>query len=154
MTNYGRSEELVSRFIEGDLAEPESLASLGGATPGLVDGILSFPAANVSHCNEPITIDTMFSNEPALGSITQGGQIFIGHNSKYIDDYGVVTSCDLSHTLEENIMSCGAMDVLIRDNARKSKIFSICTVLNLVPGNLITKVKTLLNAVLGISKMS
>ena len=41
MTIYGRSEELVSRCIECDLAEPESLASLGGSTPGLVDGILS-----------------------------------------------------------------------------------------------------------------
>ena len=43
MTNYGRSEELVSRCIECDLAEPESLASLGGSAPGLVDGILSMP---------------------------------------------------------------------------------------------------------------
>ena len=41
MTIYGRSEELVSRCIECDLAEPESLASLGGSTPGVVDGILS-----------------------------------------------------------------------------------------------------------------
>ena len=41
MTIYGRSEELVSRCVECDLAEPESLASLGGSSPGLVDGILS-----------------------------------------------------------------------------------------------------------------
>ena len=41
MTIYGRSEELVSRCVECDLAEPESLASLGGCAPGLVDGILS-----------------------------------------------------------------------------------------------------------------
>ena len=41
MTIYGRSEELVSRCIECDLAEPESLSSLGGSAPGLVDGILS-----------------------------------------------------------------------------------------------------------------
>ena len=43
MTIYGRSEELVSRCVECDLAEPESLASLGGSAPGLVDGILSLP---------------------------------------------------------------------------------------------------------------
>ena len=42
MTILGRSEELVSRCIECDLAEPESLASLGGSAPGVVDGILSF----------------------------------------------------------------------------------------------------------------
>ena len=41
MTIYGWSEELVSRCIECDLAEPESLASLGGSAPGLIDGILS-----------------------------------------------------------------------------------------------------------------
>ena len=41
MTIYGRSEELVSRCVKCDLAEPESLASLGGSAPGLVDGILS-----------------------------------------------------------------------------------------------------------------
>ena len=41
MTIYGRSEELVSWCIECDLAEPDSLASLGGSAPVLVDGILS-----------------------------------------------------------------------------------------------------------------
>ena len=41
MTIYGRSEELVSRCVECDLAEPEPLASLGGSAPGFFDGILS-----------------------------------------------------------------------------------------------------------------
>ena len=41
MTIYGRSEKLVSSCIECDLAEPESLTSLGGSAPGLVDGIMS-----------------------------------------------------------------------------------------------------------------
>ena len=40
MTISGRSEELVSRCVECDLAEPESLASLGSSAPGVVDGIL------------------------------------------------------------------------------------------------------------------
>ena len=48
MTIYGRSEELVSRCVECDLAEPESLASLGGSTPGLVDGILSLSQAKLT----------------------------------------------------------------------------------------------------------
>ena len=43
MTIYSRSEELVSSCVECDLAEPESLASLGGSAPGLVNGILSVP---------------------------------------------------------------------------------------------------------------
>ena len=41
MTILGRSEELVSRCVECDIAEPESLSSLGGSAPGVVDGILS-----------------------------------------------------------------------------------------------------------------
>ena len=41
MTILGRSGELVSGCIECDLAEPESLASLGGSAPGVVDGIMS-----------------------------------------------------------------------------------------------------------------
>ena len=41
MTIKGQSEELVSRCVECDLAEPESLASLGGSASGVVDGILS-----------------------------------------------------------------------------------------------------------------
>ena len=43
MTIYGRSEEQVSSCVECDLIEPESLASLGGSAPGMVDGILSLP---------------------------------------------------------------------------------------------------------------
>ena len=41
MTILGLSEELVSRCVECDLAEPESLTSLGGSATGVVDGILS-----------------------------------------------------------------------------------------------------------------
>ena len=59
----------------------------------------------------------MVSNEGALASNAQAAQIIVGHNSKYIDVYGIATDQDLSHTLEENIMSCGAMDILISDNA-------------------------------------
>ena len=76
-----------------------------------------FPAVNISHCNEPVTTDTMFSNEPALGCNTTAMKIFVEHNSKYFDVYAVATDHDLSHTLEENIMNQGAMDVLISDNA-------------------------------------
>ena len=46
--HLGRSEELVSRCVECDLAEPESLASLGGSAPGVVDGILSVAISQVT----------------------------------------------------------------------------------------------------------
>ena len=54
MTILGRSEELVSRCIECDLAEPESLASLGGSAPGVVNGILSAIAAKSALTEECI----------------------------------------------------------------------------------------------------
>ena len=55
MTILGRSEELVSRCVECDLAEPESLASLGGSAPGVVDGILSTTEQLVLHFDEQFT---------------------------------------------------------------------------------------------------
>ena len=56
MTIYGRSEELVSRCIECDLAEPESLASLGGSAPGVVDGILSQSDGQDSHLSRTSSV--------------------------------------------------------------------------------------------------
>ena len=56
MTIYGRSEELVSRCVECDLAEPESLASLCGCAPGLVDGILSGDSVSFR------SLDVLFSS--------------------------------------------------------------------------------------------
>ena len=50
--HLGRSEELVSRCVECDLAEPESLASLGSSAPGVVDGILSRMAGEIWKSNE------------------------------------------------------------------------------------------------------
>ena len=48
--HLGRSEELVSRCVECDLAEPESMASLGGSAPGVVDGIRSIMFGIVIWC--------------------------------------------------------------------------------------------------------
>ena len=59
----------------------------------------------------------MLSNEPAIGSIATAAQIFMGCNLKYNDVYRVVTDHDLSHTLENNIMNQGAIDVHISNNA-------------------------------------
>ena len=67
MTIYGRSEELVSRCVECDLAEPESLTSLGGSAPGVVDGILSD-----TQCDVCLYIDIMYSNGmPFLTTISK-----------------------------------------------------------------------------------
>ena len=70
-----------------------------------------------------------------------------------------LTYSDLSHTLEENIMSCGAMDVLISDNAHAATSQEVKDVLCMYriqscTSELHHNTKTILNAVLGISKMS
>ena len=57
--------ELVSRCVECGLAEPESLASLGGSAPGVVDGILS-----VKHCQ--FIVEHFNANHVVLAS----GQLF------------------------------------------------------------------------------
>ena len=57
MTIYGRSEELVSRCVECDLAEPESLASLGGSAPGSVVRILSCGLIYLSLLGKPTDQD-------------------------------------------------------------------------------------------------
>ena len=62
MTIYGRSEEQVSRCVECDVAEPESLTSLGGSAPGVFDGILSWKGQ---------------SNFPLQGFIAQHRNAFI-----------------------------------------------------------------------------
>ena len=66
--HLGRSEELVSRCVECDLAEPESLASLGGSAPGVVDGILS--------CSARVT-----------ESLAQTDESFCQSKVLYISDY-------------------------------------------------------------------
>ena len=115
-----------------------------------------FLAANVSHCNEPVTTNTMFSNESALGSNAQSTQIFIGQNSKYIDVYGVATDHDLSHTLEENIMNHSTMDVgvLISHNAHAATSQKVKDILCMYciksqPVNHTINTQTMLNAVSG-----
>ena len=42
--------------IECDLAEPESLASLGGSAPGVVDGIWSIILRNKTQTKHPIAL--------------------------------------------------------------------------------------------------
>ena len=77
MTILGRSEELVSRCVECDLAEPESLSSLGGSAPGVVDGILSRPTGPVSEKDKQKVVfhptTTRGNNRKSSSSSTAGG---------------------------------------------------------------------------------
>ena len=67
--------ELVSRCVECGLAEPESLASLGGSAPGVVDGILSrrqkkgrrdcCPCCTIDFGDEPLDDTEIFGDREA-----------------------------------------------------------------------------------------
>ena len=76
MTILGRSEGLVSRCIECDLAEPESLASLGGSAPGVVDGILSAWGGKACDC------EWLFQ----VVAETHVGKLFMPNGVKYFHD--------------------------------------------------------------------
>ena len=74
--HLGRSEELVSRCVECDLAEPESLASLGGSAPGVVDGILLvLPDCQLCFCVE-LFVESLQGNVPKTTG--EGGVMTMG----------------------------------------------------------------------------
>jgi hypothetical protein len=77
-----------------------------------------FPACNVKHRNEAVATDMIYYDVPALGTngITNA-QVFVGHDSRIIDVYGVKFSAQFVNTLLDVIRRRGAMDKLISDNA-------------------------------------
>ena len=83
MTILGRSEGLVSRCVECDLAEPESLASLGGSAPGVVDGILS--DANLHHdlaTGKAVTAVLHFLNQTPIDAYSKRHHLVSYHRVK------------------------------------------------------------------------
>ena len=74
---YGRSEELVSRCVECDLAEPESLASLGGSAPGLVDRTLSNDeeVINTLPVDEDILVEGQIDDSSGDDDVVATGEI-------------------------------------------------------------------------------
>ena len=60
--------------VECDLAEPESLASLGGSAPGVVDGILSVPEEKTDDINQCDTLISERSTENSINELTPEAQ--------------------------------------------------------------------------------
>ena len=103
MTIYGRSEELVSRCVEFDLAEPESLASLGGSAPGLFDGILSLcklygPVAEFLNWNaQEVTDVSLIINGEVVRACSQVHDDGINRASVGTEDDAVVDVDEEDH---------------------------------------------------------
>ena len=122
MTFLGRFEELVSRCVECDLAEPESLASLGGSAPGVVDGILSVNKTPVVwYSKKQASVGTATYGSEFVAAKTATEQIMdIRHTLRYLgapigaisflfgDNRSVVSSATLPHstlTKRHNILA-------------------------------------------------
>ena len=86
--HLGRSEELVSRCVECDLAEPESLASLGGSAPGVVDRILSVVAEGIDvKFNPPIMHCNAFEDNSGALEMTKLLKICLGTKHLNINNH-------------------------------------------------------------------
>ena len=67
---------------------------------------------------EALCTDTVYSDTPAIDGEEKSAQLYIGHDSKLADAYGMKTDKQFVNTLEDNILSRGAPTVLISDSAK------------------------------------
>ena len=77
-----------------------------------------FPAFNIPRRNEVVATDTIFSDTPAIDSGVTMSQLFVGKDTLVSDVYGMRSSKQFVHTLEDNIQFRGAMSILISDYAQ------------------------------------
>ena len=68
-----------------------------------------FLALNVKHCDEPIAMDTVFSDTPPIDGGEMCAQIFVGTETLLTDLYGMKNEKQFVNTLEDNIRERGAM---------------------------------------------
>ena len=76
-----------------------------------------FPAFNIPRRNEAVATDTIFSDTPAIDSGVTMAK-FVGKDTLVSDVYGMQSSKQFVHTLEDKIRFRGAMSKLISDYAQ------------------------------------
>jgi len=78
-----------------------------------------YPALNVPRRNEPVAMDPVHAQVPAIGT---GGskiaQVFVGRRSRHIDIEDMKSEKETVNALEDVIRKRGAMDKLISDGAK------------------------------------
>ena len=77
-----------------------------------------FPALNVHRREEPVAMDTVYSDVAAIDDGSTCAQIYVGTKSTVTDVYGMRTEKQLVNTLEDNIRDRGAMKQLLSDSAQ------------------------------------
>ena len=88
-----------------------------------------FPGANVGRRNEPVAMDTYFSDTPAIGGALKMAQIFVGCKTLVTDVYPMNLERQMPCTLEHNIKDRGATVTIISDGAKAAigpRIKAIC----------------------------
>ncbi len=73
----------------------------------------SFPALNVHRQDEPVAMDTIYSNSPAVDSGATIAQVFVGVESLVTDVYAIKTDRQFINTLEDHIQTWGAPTKLV-----------------------------------------
>jgi hypothetical protein len=77
-----------------------------------------YPALNVSHHNEPIATDTVYSDTPSIDGGETCAQFFFGIESLVCDVFPMKTDKQFINTLEDVIRRRGAPSKLISDRAQ------------------------------------
>ena len=77
-----------------------------------------YPALNVFRREEPVAMDTVYSDVPAIDDGSTCAQLYVGTKSMVADVYGMKSEKQLVSTLEDNIRERGAMKLLISDSAQ------------------------------------
>jgi hypothetical protein len=85
--------------------------------------------SNVFRREEPVAMDTVYSDEPAIDDSSTCAQLYIGTKSTVADVYSMKSEKQLVNTLEDNIREQGAMKLLISDSAQSEISSQILDVL-------------------------
>jgi hypothetical protein len=88
------------------------------------------PALNVFRREEPVAMDTVYSDKPAIDNSSTCAQLYVGTKSTVADVYGMKSEKQLVNTLEDNICEQGAMKLLISDSAQSEISSRILDVLH------------------------
>jgi hypothetical protein len=76
------------------------------------------PVVNVRMRDEPVAMDTIQSDVPAINGGEKYAQIFVGTKSLVTDVHGMRSSAQFPVVLTDKIITCGAPTKLISDSAR------------------------------------
>ena len=76
------------------------------------------PALNVRRHQEPIAMDYVYADVPAVDDCSMGAQIIVGTEFEVCDAQELKCSKQFVNSLEDNVRKCGAMDKLLSDRAQ------------------------------------